>query len=56
MGFDAVDRQFRRPEIKLECADCGTTEAVKTRYAGDDDEVALCLGCYCRREERSQVY
>lgn len=32
MGFDAVDRQFKRSEpIKLECLGCGTTEGVEMR-------------------------
>lgn len=30
MGFDAVDRRYRKPEpIKLECARCGSTDRVE---------------------------
>lgn len=30
MGFDAIDRQFRRPEpVKLECVRCGSTDRVE---------------------------
>lgn len=50
MGSDAVDRQFRKPEIKLECADCGRVGDVKTRYPGENDEALLCLSCYVMRE------
>jgi hypothetical protein len=51
MGFDHLDRAFRRREIVPECADCGKTgRKVETRYPGDDDEVILCITCYCTRE------
>lgn len=29
MGFDAIDRQFRKAEIKLECMRCSATSGVE---------------------------
>jgi hypothetical protein len=29
VGFDAIDRKFRRREIKLECVDCQSTDSVR---------------------------
>jgi hypothetical protein len=29
VGFDAIDRKFRRREIKLECVDCQSTDGVR---------------------------
>lgn len=32
MGFDAIDRQFRRSQtVKLECLGCGRTDGVEMR-------------------------
>lgn len=56
MGFDAVDRQFRSPEIKPECAECGKTgHGVVTRYQGEDDERILCTVCYIVGECEQQA-
>jgi hypothetical protein len=30
MGFDAVDRKFKPPPIRLECCNCGATDGVET--------------------------
>ena len=59
MGFDAIDRQFRRKEIKLECECCGHTNGIemehsRTMYPFDGEpsdpanpnrDVALCRAC-----------
>jgi hypothetical protein len=49
MGFDMIDRQFRRKEVRLECADCGKVAGVKVRHGGDPDEIPLCDECYASR-------
>jgi hypothetical protein len=51
MGFDAIDKRFRKPgPIKLECSHCGCTDdAVRGRYLDDaDDTTPLCADCWTR--------
>lgn len=52
MGFDAIDRQFRRKEpIKLECTDCnGTADVTMRKYYGLPDLIPLCAKCCDIRE------
>ena len=47
MGFDAVDKRFRREEIKLECECCGQVpRSVKSRELASGAKSILCSDCY----------
>ena len=45
MGFDAIDRQFRRKEIKLECVQCDSTVNVKPYFFYGQGTVNACEKC-----------
>ena len=51
-AFDAIDRKYRRKEIRLECEDCATTKDVSARYEGEQTAV-LCDACFFARESES---
>ena len=60
MGFDAVDRQFRKKEIKLECCKCGQPEPTVCGRPDQNGDV-LCNRCYAdivvaANEQRISTY
>ena len=47
MGFDFIDRQFRKPgPIALECTTCQSIKDVQSRDIAEADKVPLCQVCY----------